>query len=189
VKNSTPWVVKEEDPVWVLGPFLSWESKKMKSDIRLLVLLLLPFLPVLQACGGAGAWEGTITDSAGVSIVMNTATPMWRAGDAWTVEEELRIGTVAGEAELQFGLITGLDVAPDGTVYVLDMQASEVRAFDAEGNPTVWKVDMGSMTVSRAAVQLGDVSGVRGAGITEYYRDCFLFSLQGIHYPVPVRIP
>jgi hypothetical protein len=106
----------------------------MKTDIRKFALLLLPILPFLQACGGAGAWEGTVTDSAGVSIVMNTPTPMWRAGDAWAAAEDLRIGTVAGEAELQFGLISGLDIAPDGTVYVLDMQASQVRAFDAQGN-------------------------------------------------------
>ncbi len=106
----------------------------MKMTTRTIVLLLLPIFPLLQACGGAGAWEGTVTDSAGVAIVMNTATPMWRAGDEWTVTEDLRIGTVAGEAEFQFGLITGLDVGPDGTVYVLDMQASEIRAFDAAGN-------------------------------------------------------
>ena len=106
----------------------------MKKTTRTIVLLLLPIFPLLQACGGAGAWEGTITDSAGVAIVMNTATPMWSAGDEWTVSEDLRIGTVAGEPEFQFGLITGLDVGPDGTVYVLDMQASEIRAYDAEGN-------------------------------------------------------
>jgi hypothetical protein len=107
----------------------------MKTDIKKLAfLLLLPVMPILQACGGAGAWEGTVTDSAGVSIVMNTATPMWRAGDAWTASEDLRIGTVAGEPEYQFGRISGLDVAPDGTVYVLDMQARELRAFDAQGS-------------------------------------------------------
>jgi len=106
----------------------------MKTDVKKLAFLLLPILPLLQACGGAGAWEGTVTDSAGVSIVLNTATPMWRAGDAWTASEDLRIGTVAGDPELQFGQITGLDVAPDGTVYVLDMQARELRAYDAQGN-------------------------------------------------------
>jgi len=106
----------------------------MKIDIKTLAILLLPVLPTLQACGGAGAWEGTVTDSAGVAIVTNTATPMWRAEDAWTVEEDLRIGTVAGAPELQFGVVTGLDIGPDGTVYVLDMQASEIRAFDSQGN-------------------------------------------------------
>jgi hypothetical protein len=107
----------------------------MKIHVKKLAFLLLfPILPALQACGGAGAWEGTVTDSAGVAIVSNTATPMWRSGEAWAVTEDLKIGTVAGAPELQFGLISGLDIAPDGTVYVLDMQASEVRAFDSQGN-------------------------------------------------------
>jgi len=106
----------------------------MRAPVRNFVLLLVPILPLLQACGGAGAWEGTVTDSAGVAIVMNTATPIWRAGDEWTATENLRIGTVAGEAELQFGLISGMDIGPDGTVYVMDMQAAEIRAFDSQGN-------------------------------------------------------
>lgn len=106
----------------------------MKTDKKRRAFLLLPLLPVLQACGGAGAWEGTVTDSAGVAIVMNTPTPMWRANDAWTVEEDLQIGTVAGAEELQFGLISGMDLGSDGTIYVLDMQASQIRAFDGQGN-------------------------------------------------------
>lgn len=105
----------------------------MNKNIRLLPLFLVAGFPLLQACGGAGAWEGTVTDSAGVSIVTNTATPFWRAGDEWTVAEDLRIGTVAGEPEYQFGRITGIDIAEDGTIFVLDMQASEIKAFDNQG--------------------------------------------------------
>jgi hypothetical protein len=106
----------------------------MKRHMKKLSPCLVLLLPILQACGGAGAWEGTVTDSAGVAIVTNTPTPIWGDDDAWRVEEDLRIGTMAGEEALQFGLISGMDVAPDGTIYVLDMQASEIRAFDAQGN-------------------------------------------------------
>ncbi len=95
--------------------------------------LLLPTLPLLQACGGAGAWEGTVTDSAGVAVVHNPAVPMWRAEDEWSATEELRIGTMAGEQNYQFGQITFLDVGPDGTIYVADLQAVEIRAYDATG--------------------------------------------------------
>lgn len=107
----------------------------MKTHVKKLAfLLLLPILPILQACGGgAGAWEGTVTDSAGVAVVMNTPTPMWRANDAWTVEENLRIGTVAGEPEYQFGQLGFVDAGPDGTIYAMDAQAQEVRAFDPQG--------------------------------------------------------
>jgi hypothetical protein len=106
---------------------------KTRSMFPILLSLLLS-IPLLQACGGAGAWEGTITDSAGVSMVHNTATPMWRAGDEWTATEEIRIGTVAGEPEYQFGLLAFVEVADDGTMYAMDIQAQEVRAYDPDGN-------------------------------------------------------
>jgi len=102
-----------------------------------ILLLLISSLPVIQSCGGgAGAWEGTITDSAGITIVNNTSTPMWGSGDEWTVTEDLRIGTVAGEPEYQFGQIipfASIAVDSDGHIYVMDFQAQDVRVFDAQG--------------------------------------------------------
>ena len=99
------------------------------------LLVLLSIFPLLQACGsGGGAWEGTVTDSAGIAVVHNTATPIWRSGGEWTVTEEVRIGTVAGEPEYQFGLLAFVEVADDGTMFAMDIQAQEVRAYDADGN-------------------------------------------------------
>lgn len=107
----------------------------MKTRPHLIAPAVLAVLPLLQACGpSSAAWEGTITDSAGVAIVQNTATPLWSGDEAWTVTEDLRIGTVAGDPEYQFGMVVYMDVADDGTIYVMDMQAQEVRAFDHQGN-------------------------------------------------------
>jgi hypothetical protein len=105
-------------------------TRGILSSCSLLVLTL----PLLQACESGGAWEGTVTDSAGIAIVANTATPLWRGDEAWTVEEELSIGTVAGEPEYQFGLISGIDVDGEGNIHVLDLQAREVRSYDSQGN-------------------------------------------------------
>lgn len=91
----------------------------------------------LAACGGDSAtpeWGGSVRDSAGIRIVENPAEGIWTAGEAWTVEEELQIGVMDGDPELQFGSITGIDATPGGEIYVLDAQASRVRVFDAEGN-------------------------------------------------------
>ncbi|MFC1791528.1 hypothetical protein ACFL0I_03580 [Gemmatimonadota bacterium] len=97
-------------------------------------LPLLLALPVLQACGGgAGAWQGTVTDSAGITIVQNTSMPMWAPEAGWTVTEDLRIGTIAGEPEYQFGRLAFLDVSEDGVIYAMDMQAQEVKVYDAQG--------------------------------------------------------
>jgi len=97
------------------------------------VLFLLVLIPLLEACDSANSWEGTVTDSAGVTMVHNTATPLWGSGDEWTAMEEIRIGTVAGEPEYQFGLLAFVEVGDDGTIYALDVQAQEVRAYDPQG--------------------------------------------------------
>ena len=100
-----------------------------------LFILLLPL--VLSACdalAGGPEWMGTTTDSAGIALVSNPEASVWRNGDAWTLEDELTIGTVAGEPEYQFGQLGGLDVDDAGNLYVLDIQAQEVRVFDDEGS-------------------------------------------------------
>ena len=97
----------------------------MTKHTRSLALLIFLYLPLMQACGGASAWEGTVTDSAGIAVVHNTATPLWSSGDAWTVTEELRIGELAGEPEYQFGQITFVDVADDGSIFVMDLMANQ----------------------------------------------------------------
>jgi len=46
---------------------------------------------------------------------------------------DLQIGAVDGDPHYIFGDVRGIEAGRDGTIYVLDYQASEVRAFDAEG--------------------------------------------------------
>jgi hypothetical protein len=106
----------------------------MKNRMRLSTPFLLLGLPLLQACGGgAGAWQGTVIDSAGVTIVQNPSMPVWGSGDEWTVTEDLRIGTVAGEPEYQFGQLGFVAVGDDGAMYAMDFQAQELKAYDAQG--------------------------------------------------------
>lgn len=98
-------------------------------------LAVLVTVAALAGCGSADAgWQGTVRDSAGVSIVSNTGGAVWAPGEEWTLEEELRIGTAEGEAAYQFGEIVGIDVDGDGRIYVMDQQAQEVRVFDADGS-------------------------------------------------------
>ena len=109
----------------------------MNTSMRFPGFLLLLALPVLHACGGGtSAWQGTITDSAGITVVSNPSLPLWADGDEWTVTEDLRIGTVAGDPEYQFGMIlpvSSIDVDRQGQIYVMDLQAQDVRVFDAQG--------------------------------------------------------
>ena len=51
-----------------------------------------------------------------------------------TAEPDLRLGVVEGDPNFVFGEIRGVDAGADGTIYVLDGLASEIRAFDSAGH-------------------------------------------------------
>lgn len=78
--------------------------------------------------------EAVRTDSAGVEIVFNSA-------DGASLPEfvtlgsdpTLRLGSLDGQPEEQFGEVAGVLPLPDGGVAVLDGQAADVRLFDSEG--------------------------------------------------------
>ncbi|MGK7313599.1 MAG: 6-bladed beta-propeller [Candidatus Longimicrobiales bacterium M2_2A_002] len=106
------------------------------------------------ACGESEQrWQGTVTDSAGIEIVTSAGDGLWAPDDAWSVERDLTIGTAEGEPEYQFGQIAGIDVGPDGRIYVYDQQAREVRVFDPEGQfiTAMGKAGAGPGELSQAA--------------------------------------
>jgi hypothetical protein len=107
----------------------------MNSWTRFSSFLPLAVVPFLYACGGGvSAWQGTVVDSAGITVVHNPSAPLWAEGDEWTATEDLRIGTPAGEPEYQFGILGFMDVDDAGNIYVVDAMAREVRVFDAQGS-------------------------------------------------------
>jgi hypothetical protein len=87
------------------------------------------------ACGdaGGGPWAGSVTDSAGVEIVSNAGQGMWTEADAWTVEQEVKIGTLEGDPNYMFGQVGFLTVDSNGRIYVLDAQAQQVKVYSADG--------------------------------------------------------
>ena len=87
----------------------------------------------LAACGGQPVWEGSIVDSAGVTIVTNTDMPLWSEGEQWTLVEELRIGSIEGDPDFQFGQVGWIAVGRDKSVYVLDTQAQDVKHYSSDG--------------------------------------------------------
>jgi hypothetical protein len=78
-------------------------------------------------------WDGTIRDSAGVTIVENYGAPLWREGEAWKLREIVRIGTVEGEPEYQFGRITNMTPMSDGRIVVADAMAHKVQFYSPQG--------------------------------------------------------
>ena len=87
------------------------------------------------ACGagpkdGVGRWAWTMdTLPSGQVVVTNPAEPVWRAADAWTVEEVRRIGRRDGDGPDVFGAILTFAVDPFGRIWVVEDQAQEIRVF------------------------------------------------------------
>lgn len=91
-------------------------------------------LPLLAGCGAGGAdapaaQRETLPD--GSVLIRYAALP---TTGLEPLQPDLVIGAMDGEPHEVFGDIRGVDADEDGTIYVLDTQASEVRAFDRDGN-------------------------------------------------------
>ncbi|MDX1393789.1 MAG: hypothetical protein R3195_05340 [Gemmatimonadota bacterium] len=59
--------------------------------------------------------------------------PSLPIGEPLTTTPDLRIGSVDDDPNTAFGDVRGVDAASDGTIFVLDYQAAEVRAFGPDG--------------------------------------------------------
>lgn len=133
--------------------------------------VLLSVMLLAPACGGDASdeWGGTMRDSAGVVMVENPASAAWQPDEQPTLEEQLSIGAVEGAPAYQFGLIAAVDVSDDGTIYVLDQQAAQVRVFDAAGQHlrTIGQPGdgPGELSPSTAALLVGDGDSVYVADI------------------------
>lgn len=104
--------------------------------MRGMALVLCVFLQGLHAaCSGThpSGWAGTFQDSAGVTLVRNTAEGIWSEAEGWHLVEELRIGGLSGDAAYQFGQVGAIAVDSQGRIFVSDVQAQEVRVFSPVG--------------------------------------------------------
>jgi hypothetical protein len=93
-------------------------------------------LIALTACsGGTGDLPEITVDtlSSGRVVVTNPDGVLDLPADEWSLEEVVRVGAVDGAPEELFGRITDVELGPDGLIYVLDAQASNVRVFDDTG--------------------------------------------------------
>ena len=86
--------------------------------------------------------EAVHADSAGVEIVLNsvaaTAVPVFATLDS---VPGLRLGSLDGRPDEQFGTVSDAVPLSDGGVAVLDGQAAEIRLFDSNG---AYRMSLGS---------------------------------------------
>lgn len=104
--------------------------RKPGARIHLSTMLL-----VLTACSGG---EPSARRPSGVRDTLPNGIVRVRygqlpSGPVKSVGVDLRLGTVEGDPNLIFGDVRSVEAGRDGTIYVLDYQASEIRAFDSTG--------------------------------------------------------
>lgn len=84
---------------------------------------------------GPVPFETVRRDSAGVELVLNSGTreqaPLFTELDSIP---DVRLGSLDGRPEEQFGTVSDLVVLRDGGVGVLDGQAAQIRQFGPQGN-------------------------------------------------------
>ncbi len=96
----------------------------------------------LTGCGEESRRLITVADSAGVEIVLNSvgaaAVSVFATLDS---VPGLRLGSLDGRPEEQFGTVSDVLPLADGGVAVLDGQAAEIRVFDSDG---AYRMSLGS---------------------------------------------
>jgi hypothetical protein len=142
-------------------------EQRMTIRDSVAVIVALPFL-LPAACAepsahAGDAWSGTMdTLATGRVLVRNPDAPIWAAGESWQLRERFRVGSAEGDGADLFGQIRDVEVGPNGDVYVLDGQASEVRVFGNDGAHlrTFGRAGQGPGELSRAIGMAFDGEGV-----------------------------
>ena len=101
------------------------------------MVLLVAASCISWSCGG----DDTAAGSAELVVRVDTVNGVVRVsnhgpGPAWDLIEVTRIGAVGGtgpERPDEFGKVTGVVAGNDGTIYVADGLAYEIRAFSPDG--------------------------------------------------------
>jgi hypothetical protein len=89
------------------------------------------------SCAGPMAdadWAGTVEELPDGRVrVSNPREGVWSEEERWVLRPTLRIGALEGDPAYLFGTIIDVDAGADGRIYVLDLQANELRIFDSTG--------------------------------------------------------
>jgi hypothetical protein len=97
------------------------------------ILILFSILIIFASCGKQKEeWKGTIEVEDGVTVVKNPGEPIYPE-NIFNLEEDLTIAGEEGKEEQMFMNIVSIDVSEDGTIYLLDGKAANIKVFDSSG--------------------------------------------------------
>jgi len=109
----------------------------MRATRKLYASALLVPTALLGLAGCAGSDEPPAGPVVTRTSRGDTAVVRTESGSAWGVEAtlvpEVSIGEVEGDLEYLFGRVSSLAVGADGTIYAVDAQVPELRAYGPDG--------------------------------------------------------
>jgi hypothetical protein len=112
------------------------ESRSIRAArslaLRALSLLALSLLAQPVPGRAQGAWKGKASSEGGVTTMQNPAEPMLPP----TTMQPEPLWRIGGETDAEgefFGVISDIEIAPNGDVYLLDMQLDELKVFSGGG--------------------------------------------------------
>lgn len=111
----------------------------------------------LGACGGTPPASQSHfqvdTLPSGLVQVTNDGVGLWTPETAWTLEEDLRLGTVDGGGPEQFSQVAYILEDDEDRIFILDFPAQDVRVFSSAGefSHTIGRQGQGPGELTRAA--------------------------------------
>ena len=104
----------------------------MNARSRLLLTLVCALSTACDDSTDEASTYEVVREMRGDTTVVRTVS-----GSVWGAEAhlspEVSIGKLDGDLEYLFGQVASLAVASDGTIYVVDRQVAELRAYGADG--------------------------------------------------------
>ena len=87
------------------------------------------------SCGAGSPASDVVRETLpnGAVVVRHMSLPATDGAEVAVAEVDLKLGVMDGDPNFIFGNIRGIEAASDGTIYVLDYQAVEVRAYSPDG--------------------------------------------------------
>jgi hypothetical protein len=107
----------------------------MTRSIAVLTATMLTLAPVACASDSRDTGDADLEvtrDTVGDTLVVRTLSGSAWGSDAHLVPE-MSFGELDGALEYLLGDVVSLGVGPDGTIYIVDGQVTELRAYDADG--------------------------------------------------------
>lgn len=100
-------------------------------------------------------WSGQVDTLPGGALhVVNPAEGAWTPGQEWTLTEDLRLGSIDGDADDAFSNIGSVLTDADGRLYIMEILGTEIRVYDSTGAFL--------HTIGRAGDGPGEVGGATG---------------------------